>query len=137
MIVFALTEADFTGKRGTAEASSAGEAIAKQLTGESGTYTPVTAQTNALMEVLAGTSDFAVIDILMANAMVGQGDYADLEINTAYTPKPEVYAIGCRKGSDFTAKINEAIKTLSENGKLAEIAAKYNVSNSLIENIGA
>ena len=63
------TEADFTGKRGTAEASSAGEAIAKQLTGESGTYTPVTAQTNALIEVLAGTSDFAVIDILMANAI--------------------------------------------------------------------
>ena len=129
--------AAFAGKTGTAEASSAGEAIAKELAGEGGTYTPVTAQTNALMEVLAGTSDFAVIDLLMANAMVGKGDYADLEINTAYTPDPEVYAIGCRKDSDFTAKINEAIKTLSANGKLAEIAAKYGVSNALIENIGA
>ena len=129
--------ADFVGKKGTAEASSAGEAIAKKLAGTTDGYTPVTAQTNALMEVLAGTSDFAVIDILMANAMVGKGDYAELEINNAYTPEPEVYAIGCRKGSDFTAKINEAIKTLSENGKLAEIAAKYGVSNSLIENIGA
>lgn len=131
------SEAAFAGKTGTAEASSAGEAVAKELAGTSGTYTPVTAQTNALMEVDAGTCDFAVIDVLMAEAMVGKGDYEDLEINTAYTPEPEVYAIGCRKGSDFTAKINEAIKTLSENGKLAEIAAKYDLSDALIENIGA
>ncbi len=106
------------------------------LVGENGSYTPVAAQTNALMELKAGTIDFAVIDLLMAQAMVGQGDYADLSINTAYTPDAEVYAIGCRKGSDMTAKINEAILKLVENGKLAEIAAKYELSDALIPNIG-
>ena len=89
------------------------------------------------MELKAGTIDFAVIDVLMAEAMVGQGDFADLAINNAYTPEPEVYAIGCRKGSDMTAKINEAILKLVENGKLAEIAAKYELSDALIKNIGA
>ena len=130
------TEESFAGLRGAAEGGSAGEAVAKELAGENGTYTPVAAQTNALMELKAGTIDFAVIDVLMAEAMVGQGDFTDLAINNAYTPEPEVYAIGCRKGSDMTSKINEAILKLVENGKLAEIAAKYELSDALIQNIG-
>ena len=36
----------------------------------------------------------------------------------------------------LVAKLNEAIEALSENGKLAEIAAKYNLQNDLIPNIG-
>ena len=36
----------------------------------------------------------------------------------------------------MTAKINEAILKLVENGKLAEIAAKYELSDALIPNIG-
>ena len=131
------TKESFAGLRGAAEGGSAGEAVAKKLAGENGTYTPVAAQTNALMELKAGTIDFAVIDVLMAEAMVGQGDFTDLSINNAFTPDPEVYAIGCRKGSDMTAKLNEAIAKLSANGKLAEIAAKYDLSDALIQNIGA
>ena len=72
----------------------------------------------------------------MAKSMVGKADYAALAINTAYEPESEVYAIGCRKGSDLTEKVNEAIKTLSENGTLAALAAKYGLTNDLIPNIG-
>ena len=61
----------FAGKRGAAEASSSGEAVAKALCGEAN-YTAVTAQANALMELAAGTVDFVVIDILMAQSLVGQ-----------------------------------------------------------------
>lgn len=53
-----------------AEAGSAGEA---ELTALGYTVTPVKAQSDALMEVAAGTSDAAVIDSLMAAAMVGGG----------------------------------------------------------------
>ena len=53
-----------------AEAGSAGEA---ELTALGYTVTPVKAQSDALMEVAAGTSDAAVIDSLMAAAMVGEG----------------------------------------------------------------
>ena len=88
------------------------------------------------MELAGNTADFAVIDLLMAQAMVGQGDYADLAIVEAIELEPEVYAIGFRKGSDLVAKVNEAILKLAENGKLAEIAAKYDLSNAWIPNIG-
>lgn len=128
--------ADFAGLEGAAEGGSSGEGVAEELAGEGGTVTTFDNQAAALTEVASGTLDFAVIDYQMAVSMVGQGNFADLSINDAYSPESEVYAIGCRKGSDFTAKLNEAIEALSENGKLAEIAAKYNLQNDLIPNIG-
>ena len=130
------TNASLNGLKGAAEGGSSGEAVAVELTGENN-VTTFTAQSAALMEVLAGTADFAVIDYQMARAMVGTGDYADLAINNAVEPESEVYAIGCRKGSDFTAKINEAIKALAEDGTLATLAEKYDLQNDLIENIGS
>ena len=96
----------------------------------------VDSQAKTLMELKAGTIDFAVVDVLLANSLVGKGDYADLAQCTGIALDPEVYAIGFRKGSDFTAKVNEVIVKLSENGKLAEIAGKYGLKNALIPNIG-
>lgn len=122
-----------TGQRGAAEAGSAGEAVAKEA---STNFTAVDSQAKALMELKAGTIDFAVVDVLLANSLVGKGDYADLAQCTAIALDPEVYAIGFRKGSDFTAKVNEVIVKLAENGKLAEIAEKYGLKNALIPNIG-
>lgn len=119
---------------GAAEASSSGEAVIKGI--EGATLAAVAAQSNALMEVKGGTAKFAVIDVLMAESMVGKADYADLAIVSAIELDAEVYAIGLRKGSDFTAKVNAAIEKLSQNGKLAEIAAKYELTNALIPNIG-
>ena len=59
-----------------AEAGSAGET---ELNALGYNVTPVKAQSDALMEVAAGTSDAAVIDSLMAAAMVGEGTgYANL-----------------------------------------------------------
>ena len=125
---------DLAGKKGAAEAGSSGAGVIEGMNGV--TLAAVAAQTNALMEVKGGTADFAVIDVLMAESMVGTGDYTDLAIVTAIELEPEVYAIGLRKGSDFTEKVNEAIAKLSENGKLAEIATKYGLDNALIPNIG-
>mgnify|MGYP000742011723 CR=1 FL=1 len=77
------------------EAGSAGEAIAK----EKGWQTnPVTAQADTLMEVSAGTSDAAIIDLLMAAAMTGEGtSYPDLTYDSQGLTTEE-YGIGCRKG---------------------------------------
>ncbi len=123
----------FVGKKGMAEGGSAGEDLAKEL---STVYTPTASQMSALTELMNGTVDFIVIDSTMANAMVGKGDYANLSVNNAIPTEAEEYAIGFRKGSDFTAKVNEAIKALSADGTLATIAAKYDLSSSLIANIG-
>lgn len=131
------TKESLSGLLGVAEGGSSGEAVAIELAGSEDKVTTFTSQASALTELLAGNADFAVIDYQMAKAMVGTGDYASLSINTAVEPESEVYAIGCRKGSDLTAKINEAIVKLSENGTLATIAAKYDLTNDLIPNIGS
>ncbi len=130
------TKEAFNGLKGVAEGGSSGEGVAIELAGSEDKITKFDSQANALMELIAGKADFAVIDYQMAKAMVGTGDYASLSINNAYEPASEVYAIGCRKGSDFTDKINEAIETLSENGTLAALAEKYGLTNDLIPNIG-
>ena len=90
-------------------------------------YTAVQAQSNALMEVAAGTCDACIIDITMANAMTGEGTgYPDL--TTALELSSEEYGIGFRKGSDLTAKVNEIMKGLMSDGTLDALAAKYELS---------
>ncbi len=118
-----------TGKTAAAENGSAGKAEAGKLTTS---VTGVAKQTDALLEVKAGSSDFAVIDILMAEKLVGTGDYQDLAIATNIKLASEQYGVGLRKGSTLTAKINEAINALLAEGKLQQIATKYNLSNALI-----
>ena len=90
-------------------------------------YTAVQAQSNALMEVAAGTCDACIIDITMANAMTGEGSgYPDL--TTALELSSEEYGIGFRKESDLTAKVNEIMKGLMSDGTLDALAAKYELS---------
>ncbi len=120
------------GLKAVAEGGSSGEGVAIELCGSEENVTTFTSQAAALMELSSGNADFAVIDYQMAKAMVGVGDYTDLSINDAVQPEAEVYAIGARKGSDLTAKINEAIVALSESGKLAELAEKYGLTNDLV-----
>ncbi len=120
------------GLKAVAEGGSSGEGVAIELAGDEANVTTFTSQAAALMELSSGNADFAVIDYQMAKAMVGVGDYTDLSINDAVQPEAEVYAIGARKGSDLTAKINEAIVALSESGKLAELAEKYGLTNDLV-----
>lgn len=131
------SEAAFNGKKAVAEGGSSGEGVAIDLAGSEDNVTKFTSQASALMELSAGNADFAVIDYQMARAMVGQGDYANLSINEAVTLDPEVYAVGCRKGSDLTAKINEAMKKVEEDGTLAVLAEKYGLTNDLIDGIGS
>ena len=95
-------------------------------------FTEVKDQATALMEVKAGTCDAAIIDSLMAAAMVGEGTgYAELTYTAKLTS--EEYGVGFRKGSDHTEKLNEFFKTTFESGKTAEIAEKYGVQAAVID----
>ncbi|HOO25679.1 MAG TPA: transporter substrate-binding domain-containing protein [Clostridiales bacterium] len=118
------------GKKAVAEKGSAGEAAAQELVGEGVKVLGVAAQINSFAEVKSGASDFAVIDILLAQKLVGKGDYGDLAI-ADITLDSEIYAIGFKKGSDLTQKVNAAILELEKEGKLAELAEKYGLENSL------
>lgn len=111
------------------ESGSAGQKAA-QANGYQ--FTEVKDQATALMEVKAGTCDAAIIDSLMAAAMVGEGTgYAELTYTAKLTS--EEYGVGFRKGSDLTEKLNEFFKTTFESGKTAEIAEKYGVQAAVID----
>ncbi len=97
-------------------------------------YTPVDSMAKAIMEVAAGTADIALVDSVCAYGMVGEGtDYPDLVVNIDNQFGLQEYGIACRKGSDMTQKINDAIAELTAEGVVAEIAAKYNLSDMLVK----
>ena len=94
--------------------------------------TPVTAQADALMEVAAGTSDAAVIDLLMAAAMIGDGtNYADLTYTVHLNN--EEYGVGFRQGSDLADELNSFFASCYEDGSIQELAKTYGVQAALIE----
>jgi len=111
------------------EAGSAGEAELSKL---NLSCTPVKAQSDALMEVAAGTSDAAVIDSLMAAAMVGEGTgYGNLTYTVGLNS--EEYGVGFRKGSDLAASLNEFFVSSYADGSMVECAEKYGVQAAVIE----
>ena len=111
------------------ESGSAGEAAISDL---GINYTSVKSQADALMEVAAGTSDAAVIDSLMAAAMVGEGTGYE---NLAYTfgLNSEEYGVGFRKGSDLAKALNDFFSSSYADGSMMECAEKYGVQAALIE----
>ena len=110
------------------ETGSAGEDMAI----ENGfAYTPVVDQATAVLEVSSGTCDAAIIDSLMAAAMVGEGtSYADLTYTIQLNS--EEYGVGFRKGSDLCAALNEFFVDAYADGTMQEIAGTYGVSAALI-----
>ena len=111
------------------EAGSAGEAAAEENGFE---YNAVPSQADALMEVSSGTSDAAIIDLLMAGAMIGEGtSYPDLIYTDELTT--EEYGVGCRKGSDLASFINSVLAEAYEDGTMEEIARTYGVQEALVE----
>lgn len=111
------------------EAGSAGADAAKE---QGYKYVEVQTQAAALMEVQAGTADAAIIDLLMAGAMIGEGTSYD---NLTYTVSltSEEYGVGFRKDSDLPSKLNEFLLKSYEDGTMMEIAKKYGTQESLIE----
>ena len=110
------------------ESGSAGEDMAI----ENGfTYTPVVDQATAVLEVSSGTCDAAIIDSLMAAAMVGEGtSYADLTYTISLNS--EEYGVGFRKGSDLAAELNAFFAAAYADGTMQEIADTYGVTAALI-----
>ena len=114
-----------------AEAGSAGETelLALELN-----CTPVATQADALMEVAAGTSDAAVIDALMAAAMIGEGtNYANLTYTVGLNS--EEYGVGFRLESDLAEALNAYLIKAYADGTLTALAETYGVQAALIEQV--
>ena len=107
------------------ENGSAGQSVAEELEGLN--VVPLQDQGAALMEVAAGTADACIIDITMAYAMTGEGtNYADLAPGLSLSE--ELYGVSFRKDSDLTAKFNEFMIKLRDEGTLRDLADKYNLT---------
>ena len=110
------------------ESGSAGEEAVNEL---GYATTPVTAQADALMEVAAGTSDAAVIDLLMAYAMVGEGTSYD-NLTYTFTLNEEQYGVAFRQNSDLVAALNEFFAVQYADGSLDALAVQYGLAGSVI-----
>ena len=124
------------GKSVCAEVGSAGET---QILGNEETkpdanlaqadYVGKSVQTDCLMEVAAGTCDAAVLDMTLANAMIGEGtDYAGLKIVDELAV--ENYGVAFRQGSDVRDAVNEIFAEmvadeLKADGTMQTLADKY------------
>lgn len=111
------------------EAGSAGEEVAGD---NNFNCTPVKAQSDAVMEVAASTSDAAIIDLLMAGAMVGEGtSYPNLVYKLPLNS--EEYGVGFRKGSDLAEELNNFFAASYADGTMMNLAKKYGVQEAIIE----
>lgn len=111
------------------EAGSAGKDMAEA---NGFTFTEVDDQAKALMEVKAGTSDAAIIDSLMAAAMVG-GTTAYPDLTYTVGLNSEEYGVGFRKGSDLAAALNDFFAAAKADGSMKATAEKYGVQAALID----
>ena len=116
------------------ESGSAGEAAATAL---GATTVPVQSQANTLMEVASGTSDAAVIDVLMAAAMTGEGTSYDtlsysLNLNEAQGLESEQYGVGFRQGSDLVDAFNTFWAEAVASGAALETATTYGLQDAVI-----
>ncbi len=110
------------------EAGSAGEAEIDALGYQKNA---VQSQAAALMEVTGMTSDAAVIDALMAAAMVGEGTgYASLTYTCSLNS--EEYGVGFRKGSDLAQALNDFLKAAYTDGSMMQTAEAYGVQAAII-----
>lgn len=119
--------ADLVGASIAYEAGSAGqETIEAEENLSQADLVPMATQADCLPEVKAGSCQAAVLDLTLANAMIGEGtSYTDLEIKDELNV--EEYGVAFRKGSDVADAVNEAFADLREDGTMQALADKYNL----------
>lgn len=111
------------------ESGSAGK---KQAAEHNFNYTEALDQASALLEVSSGTADAAIIDSLMAGAMIGEGtSYSNLTYTVPLNS--EEYGVGFRKGSDLAKALNEFFVESYNDGTMMSIAETYGVQAAIIE----
>ena len=98
------------------------------------TYTDVVDQATALLEVKSGTADAAIIDSLMAGAMVGEGTgYDSLTYTVSLNAEEgEQYGVGFRQGSDLAGMLNSFFAASYADGSMLECAETYGIQAALI-----
>lgn len=109
------------------ENGSAGNSVIEGLDGlKDKQLQTADAQKDTFLPVKASSSKIAVVDILMAQVLTGAGtSYSELTFKDVGF-ELEQFGIGFRKtDTELKNSVENAINTLKENGKYAEIQKKY------------
>lgn len=106
------------------EGGSVGETVAK-ANFDGNTLTDLQGQIKALEEVAMGTSDIAIIDYTMAASKCGKGSFAGLTIVSGLSFEKEEFAVGIRKGSDLTEKINASLVKYYKDGTIENLRKQF------------
>ena len=110
------------------ESGSAGE---KELNRRNYRYTPVKTQKEALEQVRKGRADVAIVDSILAAAMVGEGtSYPDLTYTVSLSD--EEFGVGFRQESDLTELLNKFLEQKKQDGTIDKIAKQYGVQAALL-----
>lgn len=120
----------FAGKSVAYEAGSAAVGFVETLSNINDT--PLASQMDALREVNAGTADYAVVDVILAKANAGKGNYTNIVINEGLEMDKELYAIAFKKNSDLDEKVNVMLDAFAKTGVLMELATKYGLQDVVI-----
>ena len=123
----AITKDTVASAKVAVENGSAGETVARETIGATTIIEKSDGQVGALNEVLAGTSDVAIIDITMAQSLVGKEGYENLKILDGASYGDEIFAVGLRKGSDLKAELDAFLKAKYADGTITALADKYSV----------
>lgn len=130
----AANPAWYADKKGCAEASSAGEEVIKSLLKTK--CSSLDRQLSIFTEVEAGTSDFGVMDSVMAEYYANSensaynGRFAVVEISGA---EEEFYAVAFKEGSNLKEVFNYTLNALYADGTAAKIAERYGLKNALYD----
>lgn len=109
-----------------------GSAGAKEAVANGFDIVEVDTQAKALLEVKSGNCDAAIIDSLMAGAMIGEGtDYAELVATVALNS--EEYGVGFRKDSNLADELNKFFDASLADGTMEKVAEQYGVQEALIK----
>jgi polar amino acid transport system substrate-binding protein len=108
------------------EGGSAGETVANEIK-TTGTIVDPGDQVAALTEVATGNSKVAIVDITLAQSVLGKGAFKDLEIVSGASYGDEIFAVGIKQGNTIKADLDAFLKAKYADGTMTELATKYNV----------
>ena len=134
----AITDpAQFNKKTVAVERGSSGDSLASSYkTSEVNiSINALASQMDAVTKVNEGLVDYAIVDVLLAEAILEGGGYSGLVINEGLDIDVEYYAIGFKKQegkNDLRDNVNTTLKYFAEIGYLDALAEKYNLSTSVI-----
>lgn len=124
-------KADFAGKTIAFENGSGGDSLASEYKKTVDLMKAgATSQMEAITNLNNDAADYAIVDVILAQSILDT--YTDLEINVGLTIPIEYYAIGFKKESTLTAKVNIMLEAFAKTGQLQALADKYNVGTMVI-----